>query len=457
VNARRPPIPEGPYLIVGLARSGQAAARALAAAGARVIAVDAGAPSGAHALADDGVELHLGEEGAELLDRAHVVVKSPGVPPQAPVIAAAHERGAPVMGELELGWRMLPNEFIAVTGTNGKTTTAELIGHIHRQAVVPAVVAGNVGTALTTLVGEVDADAVIVCEVSSFQLEDADAFAPQAAVLVNLTTDHLDRHGSREAYVEAKLRVFANQRDGDLAVAPSELLEGTLDQSEGPVRAQIGGAAARVGFGSGSGAALRERDGALWWQDTRLLGTEELSLRGRHNVENAMAAAAACLARGIAPDAVSDGLRTFTGVRHRLEEVARLGGVRFINDSKATNVASTIVALEALAPAAAIHVILGGQAKGQDFSPLRSVLQQGRREAYLIGEDAGVIERALRGAGVPLHSCGDLEHALARARGVARDGEVVLLSPACASFDQFADFEARGERFRQLVCAEQAR
>ena len=435
----RPPIPAGPHLIVGLARSGAAAARVLSARGERVIGVDAGAPAGVEALAARGVELHLHDDGLAHLERAGAVVKSPGVPTQAPVIAAARARGLPVLGELELAWRLLPNELIAVTGTNGKTTTVEWIGHIHREAGLPVAVAGNVGAALSGLVGAIDKRATIVCETSSFQLEDTRAFAPEAAALLNITPDHLDRHGTLEAYREAKLRIFAHQEAGDVAVIPA-----------GPPEIPLPPGVRRVRFGEGGEAECALRDGCLWWQGEPLLGTAELSLRGAHNAHNAMAAAAVCLARSLDPDAVRAGLRSFAGVPHRLREVARRGGVLYVNDSKATNVASTRVALRAF-PEGGVHLILGGQGKGQDFAPLREPVAAGCRAVYLIGEDAPLIAAALVGAEVPLHECGDLERAIEAASKATSAGETVLLSPACASFDQFADFEARGERFANLV------
>jgi UDP-N-acetylmuramoylalanine--D-glutamate ligase len=407
---------------VGLARSGEAAARLLCERGEQVIGVDAGTPPGAHALPAHGVELHLCDDGLACLERAGAVVKSPGVPARAPVIAAARARGVPVLGELELAWRLLPNDFIAVTGTNGKTTTVELIGHIHREAGLSVAVAGNVGTALSSLVGELDEHATIVCEASSFQLEDTLAFAPRAAVLLNITPDHLDRHGTLEAYREAKLRIFAHQGAGDVAVIPAGLAEIELPSN---VR--------RVCFDAHP-----------------LPDVAGLRLRGEHNRQNAMAAAAVCLARGIDPDAVREGLRTFPGVPHRLQEVGSRNAVLYVNDSKATNVASTLVALRAF-PRGGVHLILGGQGKGQDFAPLREPVAASCRAVYLIGEDAPKIARALDGADVPLHECGDLESAVNAASAAAADGETVLLSPACASFDQFADFEARGERFAALV------
>jgi UDP-N-acetylmuramoylalanine--D-glutamate ligase len=364
---------------------------------------------------------------------------------------------------------MLPQEFVAVTGTNGKTTTTELIGHLHRKAGVPVVVAGNVGAALSLLVSSPEPEATVVCETSSFQLEDALCFAPEAAVLLNLSPDHLDRHGSFEAYRAAKLRVFAHQRQDDLAVLPSTL---DVDLRE------LGSGAHELRFGVDAHAELSLHDGRLWWRGMAgpLLEVHEVSLRGAHNIENAMAAAAVCLARGIDPDAVRAGLRDFAGVPHRLEELDRRDGVLYVNDSKATNVASALVALRAFCPpqerpatapmggvpadpreagdaSPSVHLILGGQGKGQDFSALRADVGRCCRAVYLLGEDAPLIARALAGLPTPLRRCEDLERALAAAAAAARPGDVVLLSPGCASFDQFVDFEARGDRFRELVAA----
>jgi UDP-N-acetylmuramoylalanine--D-glutamate ligase len=434
----RPDLPGGPYLVVGLARSGMGAALALRDRGEEVIGVDAGSPEGLGGLTEAGVEVHLREEGTALLARAGAVIKSPGVPREAPVIAGALARGIEVLGELEMAWRLLENEVIAVTGTNGKTTTVEWVGHIHRTAGLPVTVAGNVGTALSGLAGKTGQDVTVVCEASSFQLQDTSAFAAEAAVLLNIAPDHLDRHGTLDRYLAAKLEIFARQGNEDIAVAPLGL--GVED---------LGGCGRRVCFGSGPGAALSERAGELWWEEQPLMSVGEIGLRGAHNVQNAMAAAAVCLARGLSTGAVREGLRSFAGVKHRLE-VARSDGVLWVNDSKATNVASTLVALDAF-PAGAVHLILGGRGKGQDFSALRALVE-GRCEAvYLIGEDAPLIAAALASVSIPVHECGELELAIARAREAARDRDVVLLSPACASFDQFADFEARGERFRELV------
>jgi UDP-N-acetylmuramoylalanine--D-glutamate ligase len=439
----RPPLPGGPYLVVGLARSGVAAALTLRARGEEVIGCDAGAPGtpalddAARRLSAAGVEVHLNASGDVLAARAGTLIKSPGVPQNAPVVAAARAHGVPIVGELELAWRLLSNEFIAVTGTNGKTTTTEWIGHVHREAALPVAVAGNVGTALTSLVGTVPGQATIVCEASSFQLEDTSAFAPEVAVLLNLEPDHLDRHGTFAEYVAAKLKIFANQGNDDIAVAPLD-----LDVED------LGGCARRVPFGS-RGAELSDRAGYLWWDDEPLIDVTEISLPGAHNRANAMAVAAACLARGIDRDAVAAGLRTFPGVAHRLELIATRDGVAFVNDSKATNVASTLVALRSYP--GGVHLIAGGRGKSQDFAPLAPVVAERCRAVYLIGEAAGELEEALSPARVPLRPEGELAAAVTAAAAAATPGDTVLLSPACASYDQYPDFEARGNHFRQLV------
>jgi len=436
----RPPLPAGPFLVVGLARSGLAAALALRARGERVVGCDSGAVGrdAAERLEAAGVEVHAGSEGTELLRSARALVKSPGVPQEAAVVVAARTQGLPVLGELEVGWRLLDNEFIVVTGSNGKTTTTELIGHLHREAGLPVAVAGNVGIALSSLPGTLSAGATVVCEASSFQLEDTERFAPEAAVLLNLAEDHLDRHGSFEAYRDAKLEVFARQPNEAVAVAPLGL--GVED---------LGGCARRVCFGAGAGADLAERSGQLWWGNTALLAVEEIGLRGAHNCENAMAAAAVTLARGVDADAVRAGLRSFTSLPHRLEEVASAGGVLYVNDSKATNVASAAVGIASFE--GGVHVILGGRGKGGGYDGLAAPVAARCAAAYLIGETAAEIRAALEATGVPLLDCGDLEQAVAAARAAARPGEVVLLSPACPSYDQYRSYEERGDHFRALA------
>ena len=395
----RPPLPDGPYLVVGLARSGAAAALMLRGHGA-VIGVDSGWPT-----VPDGIDAHLGTDGVALLDRVRTVVKSPGVPKEAAVVAAARERGLQVVGELELAWRLLPNEFIAVTGTNGKTTTVELLGAMHRAAGAPVAVAGNVGTPLAALVGSVDPEAVVVCEASSFQLEDTTAFSPECAVLLNIEPDHIDRHGTFAAYRDAKLRVFANQGPGDVAIR----------EPFPPLPIPAG----------------------------------ELRLRGAHNLENARAASAAALARGLDRGAVAEALRTFGGVPHRLEEVAQERGVTWINDSKATNVASARVGIEAFD--GGVHLIAGGSLKGGGFEGLREPVAARCKAVYLIGQASDRLAADLAPAGVPIERCGELEPAVRAVASAAEPGDVVLLSPACASFDQYEDFEARGAHFRELA------
>ena len=420
---RRPPLPPGPWLVVGLARSGIAALEVLSARGEQA----------------RGVDRRQGDDTPAALEHVRAVVKSPGVPAEAPVIAAARERGLPVLGEVELAWRLIPNEFIAVTGTNGKTTTTELIGHIHREAARPAAVAGNVGTALSSLVGHLAPDATVVCEVSSFQLEDAVEFAPEGAVLLNLAPDHIDRHGTFEAYTAAKLRVFAHQGNDDVAVAPLGL--GVED---------LGGCARRVCFGDGPQAELSDRAGQLWWGEEPLIAVEDLTLRGLHNRRNAMAAAAICLARGIEPDAVRSALRTFGGVEHRLEEVATVDGVRFVNDSQGTQPDAVVAALEAFE--APVVLIAGGRDKAQRFEALAAAARGRVKAAILIGEGRATSGPALR-AVTRVEDAESMGEAVRRAAALAAPGDVVLLSPACASFDMFRDYEHRGAVFTEEVRA----
>jgi UDP-N-acetylmuramoylalanine--D-glutamate ligase len=441
----RPPLPQGPFLVVGLARSGQAAARLLAARGETVRAVDSGRPEGAEGLGGVGVEVILDTDGLAQLEGTRTVVKSPGVPREAPAIAAALERGIEVVGELELAWRALPNRFVAVTGTNGKTTTVEMLGHVYRGAGEPVAVAGNVGTALSELVGAVDREATIVCECSSFQLEDTSFFAPECAVFLNLAPDHLDRHGGLDSYREAKLRIFANQGNDDVAV---------YNADDPGLSGDLGGCARRVAFCAGADpdceVALAE--GTIFYDGEPLIEASELGVLGEHNVANAMAAAAAALSMGLGREAVREGLRGFRGVPHRLEPVGEIGGVRFVNDSKATNVAAASVGLRAFE--GGVHAILGGSEKDEAFAPLLEPVRERCTACYLIGDTAGRLAAELAPAaadGVDLHRCADLEDAVRTAAAAAAAGEVVLLSPACASFDAFADYEARGERFREIV------
>jgi len=353
-------------------------------------------------VADAGFATQVGD-GLALLDGVGAVVKSPGVPPRAPVVAAARARGIPVLGELELGWRLIERPFVAVTGTNGKTTVTEWIAHTLRIAGCDAVAAGNVGTPLSSLVAT--PPALVVCECSSYQLADTLAFAPDVAVLLNLGSDHLDWHGTLDHYAQSKLQAFARQGSEQVAIAPA--------------RIAVPGAARRVD----------------------LVADWRAALPGEHNAVNAGAVAEVCRALGIAEAAIAEGLETFAGVEHRLQLLREVRGVRWVDDSKATNVASTLTALAATP--APVHLILGGDdAKGEDFSALA-----GRAaHVYLIGAAAPRLAAVVGGA-----PCEDLETAVAQAAAAARAGETVLLSPACASFDQFTDYEERGRRFAALV------
>ncbi len=391
--------------MLGLARSGEAARAALEAHG-----LDG------HRVEVVGADSRLGnDEDVSLLDGADVLVKSPGVPGEAPLVQAARERTIPVWSEIELGFRLLPeNPIVAVTGTNGKTTTAELLGHM-----LDAPVAGNVGRPLTGLVGAVESGQLVVCEVSSFQLEDIHELRPHVAVLLNLEPDHLDRHGSFESYRAAKLRIFENQQAGDVAIVPRGF-------------EPIAGEATRIEFAP---------DDPL---------PAEPGIPGAHNRENAAAATAAARALGLDDGAITDALRTFPGVAHRLELVREVGGVRYVNDSKATNTAAARRALRAYE--APLHLILGGKPKGEAYDELaREIADSDVVTAYLIGEATDELARALEYENVPYLLSVTLERAVAEAASAARPGEIVLLSPACASYDQFRDFEHRGEEFRRLV------
>jgi UDP-N-acetylmuramoylalanine--D-glutamate ligase len=353
------------------------------------------------------------------LDGVDLLVKSPGVPSEAGLVAAARACEITVWSEVELGSRLLPNPILGVTGTNGKTTTSELLGSIFSAAGRPAAVAGNVGRPLTGFAGAVAPEAWIVCELSSFQLEDIDGFRPSIAVLLNLTPDHLDRHGTLKAYRDAKLRVFENQTEDDVAVVP---------RGFGPVP----GGGRRVEFA---------RDDPL---------PAEPRIPGDHNRENAAAAAAAARAAGLPDHAIAEGLRSFEGIPHRLELVGEVNGVRFVNDSKATNPEAAERAFTAYPPG--IRVILGGSLKGTSFAGLaRAAAEGGVARGYLIGEAADEIAEALAAAGVRFTHSAYLERAVADAFADAEPGEVVLLSPACASYDQFENYEERGARFRELV------
>jgi UDP-N-acetylmuramoylalanine--D-glutamate ligase len=362
--------------------------------------VDAGRLSAA------GVEVRAGSEEELLLEGVELVVKSPGVPVESPLAAAARARALPTWSEVELGYRLLRgNLFVGVTGTNGKTTTTELLGAIFRAAGRDVEVAGNVGRPLTDVAEAIGPSTAVVCELSSFQLEDVHELAADVAVLLNLEPDHLDRHGTFEAYRDAKLRIFERAR---AKVVPRGMgLPGIEFGGDDPLPA-------------------------------------EPAIPGAHNRENAAAATAAARAAGLDDAAIAAALRTFPGVPHRLELVAEAAGVRYVNDSKATNVAAARRALAAYA-GEPVHLILGGSLKGEDFRPLADAIGENVRSIHLIGEAAAQL-----GAVVGGHDDGTLERAVRHAAAGAVAGDVVLLSPACASYDQYDNFEQRGEEFRRL-------
>ena len=399
-------------LVVGLARSGLAAAAALARRGVHVVAADRSPDIDAGRLGGLGVELRLGTEEEALLEGVELLVKSPGVPAEAPLVAAARSRDIAVWSEVELGYRLLPPgaHLIGVTGTNGKTTTTELLGAILRADGRPVEVAGNVGRALTDAAEAVTDDSWIVCELSSFQLEDVHTLACDVAVLLNLEPDHLDRHGTFDAYRTAKLRIFERART---QVVPR-------------------------GFGI---------DGIEFSADDPL--PAEPLIPGRHNRENAAAATAAARAAGVPDEAIARALRSFPGVAHRLELIRELRGVSWVNDSKATNTAAARRGIAAYD--APLRLILGGSLKGEDFGPFAADLPETVRSIYLVGAASDELAAALDSAGRAYLRAGDLPTAVARAAAEAEPGDVVLLSPATASYDQFANFEERGDAFRRLV------
>jgi UDP-N-acetylmuramoylalanine--D-glutamate ligase len=406
-------------LVVGLARSGEAAALALARRGVRVRAADRDLDLDAGRLRAAGVEVVLGADDPALVDGMELLVKSPGVPSDAPLVAAARERAVPVWSEVELGCRLLANPIVGVTGTNGKTTTAELLGAAFRAGGRPVAVAGNVGRPLCALDGVLESDAWIVCELSSFQLEDIETLKPRVAILLNVTPDHLDRHGTLEAYQAAKLRIFENQDRDDVAVVPRGFGE-------------IPGHARRIEFSAGDALPAEPR------------------IPGAHNRANAAAATAAARAAGVSDGAIAEALVSFPGVPHRLELVGEVEGVRFVNDSKATNPEAAERALASYP--GGVRVILGGSLKGTSFAGLARAARESRvARAYLIGEAADPIAEALAAEGVRFTHSADLPHAVSDAFADAERGEVVLLSPACASYDQFSNFEERGACFRELV------
>jgi UDP-N-acetylmuramoylalanine--D-glutamate ligase len=437
--------------VVGLARSGVAAARLIRRLGGLVLASDSGNRESLSADARDlerlGCGLFTGGHPDAAFAGAELVVVSPGVPLELPALEAVRARGVPLIGELELGWRVMDADLIAITGTNGKTTTTALTGELVGGTVRPLLVCGNIGTPLCAHALDFPADGLVVAEASSFQLETTELLRPRVAAVLNVTPDHLDRHKTFERYVSAKAKIFANQTPADCAVL----------NADDPVTASL---------------APRTRARVLWfsrittlehgvfvrdeWVVAKLNGhveeicpLDEIPLRGQHNVENVLAATACALWAGLSPESIRRGIGAFQGVAHRIERVLDGRGVTYYNDSKGTNVASTIKALESFSEP--VILIAGGKGKGQDFAPLAEAARGRVRQAVLIGADRARIRFVLEAVGVPCADASSMHEAVKLARSVAGVGDVVLLSPACASFDMFDNYEQRGDVFKAAV------
>ena len=428
-------------LVVGLGRSGRAAAALLARRGWDVVAVDAG-DAEAPELTAAGVDVRAPHSGA--VPGVELVVKSPGVPGEAAPVAAARAAGVPVWSEVELASRELDNLLIGVTGTNGKTTTTELTAHLLRASGIAARACGNQGDPIAGLVEAVDPAEWLVVECSSFQLEDAHSLHPAAAVLLNLAPDHLDRHASFEEYRSAKLRLFRNQSAGDLAILPAGMA---------PAAAV---AARTVELGAATPAAVAWGQGGVHVAGLgRVTGWDDVLLRGDHNRHNVLVAAALAAHAGAGAAGIAAGLASFAPVAHRLEPVGSAEGVLYVNDSKATNPDAAAAALGAYG--SGVHLIAGGRGKDTPFDALAEIARGACVHAYVVGETGPQLAAAFRRVGVPCQEAGTVEAAVVAAAGRARAGEVVLLAPACASFDQFADYGERGDAFRAAARAAGAR
>jgi UDP-N-acetylmuramoylalanine--D-glutamate ligase len=436
-------------LVVGLARTGVATALFCATRGAHVTATDARTENeigeAMARLRTAGVSLELGGHRENTFLEQDLIVPSPGVPADSPLLKAARARGVTIWSEVELADRFLRGRLIGITGSNGKTTTTSLIEHILKNAGFPTILAGNIGTPLIARVEQTSDNTITVAELSSFQLELIESFRPNISVFLNLTPDHLDRHHTLEEYARAKARIFENQTEADSAVL----------NADDPAATPLAPAKPHVYWFSrkqrvAQGAFVRENE-ILFRQDGEeeaILKLQDIPLAGAHNLENVLAAVAATRLAGAQPAAIAKGVRSFAGVEHRLEFVAEIGGVRYYNDSKATNVDATQKALDAFP--GRILIILGGKDKGSDYTVLQRPLREKAILALLIGAAAEKIEKQITGS-VAIERAGTIERAVEIASHAARPGDVVLLAPACASFDQFQNFEHRGRVFKELV------
>ena len=439
-------------LVVGLGKSGLAAALFLGRRGALVTVSDMRSAealaSEIPALLEQGIMVETGGHGMLTFRHQDLIVVSPGVSLDTPALAQAQSFGIPVIGELELAARFIQGSLLAITGSNGKTTTTALTGAILKAGGLSTLVGGNIGVPLVSLIDEAMPDTWSVLEVSSFQLETTEKFHPRIAVILNITPDHLDRHGTFENYVLAKERIFAVQDMNDAVVLNADNPRAAAAAARAKSKVYWFSARHEVSHGAwvrDGRVVFRAHDGAAV-ED--IMALEGICLKGAHNVENVLAAACAARLAGVPADVVREAIENFESVEHRLEYVATVKGVQFYNDSKATNVDATAKAVEAFP--GGIHLILGGKDKGSDYTSLTELLKERVRAVYTIGSAAAKIESQLRGV-VQLRSCETLEAAVAAAANEARAGEVVLLAPACSSFDQFENYEHRGREFKELV------
>jgi UDP-N-acetylmuramoylalanine--D-glutamate ligase len=439
-------------LVVGLGKSGVASALFLKSRGARVTVSDAKAEAELReqipVLLDHGIAVETGGHGERTFREQDLIVVSPGVAVDAPPLMQARALGEAVIGEIELAAQFLPGPIIAITGSNGKTTTTTLTGEIIKAGGFSTVVGGNIGTPAISLVAASTPQTVTVLEVSSFQLETIKTFRPRVAVVLNVTPDHLDRHRTFQAYVDAKARIFENQHSDDFAVLNAD--DPTCVEMGGKTKAQVFWFSRKQQVSQGTCA----REGQILFRDAtslrELMPISEIPLKGSHNLENVLAAVCAGMIMGAGPEHIRSAVRAFKAVEHRLEYVATIRGVEYFNDSKATNVDATIKALESFP--ANIHLILGGKDKGSDYTVLNDLLKQRVKKVYTIGAAAAKIESQIKDA-AEIVRAETLETALKRAAVAAVRGDVVLLAPACASFDQFKSYEHRGRVFKDAIRA----
>lgn len=442
-------------VVFGLAKSGLSAIQLLLREGAEVTALDARSRSELGELAPSlegrGVRLMLGPTPGDFLPRFELIVVSPGVPLALPELVDARAQGVEVIGEVELAARLLPptSRFVGITGTNGKSTTTALTGELFRAAGLRTFVGGNLGLPLSEAVMSEEAFGVHVVELSSFQLEGITSVRVHAGALLNLQPDHIDRYPSQREYGAAKARIFAHQSEEDVAVV--NLDDEVALSLAAPTRGQLHGFSLKAPAGRTGMFATAE--GFQWLRNAgapERYSLRNRALRGAHNCANAMAATLLARLSGVSPDAVQAGLDAYPGLAHRLESVATLDGVEWINDSKATNVDSSLVALAAFPKN--VWLIAGGKGKGAPYEPLVAASRDRVKGVLTIGADAPTLARAFEGS-VPVTDCGTLEAAVQEARKQAQPGDVVLLSPACASYDQFKNFEDRGDAFKRWVRA----